>query len=138
MLIARTMAAKPSKRDTTADGILRPFAGWLLGPGAWAAHDSLSSLLVSWDRHGGMDWTLHLVTLVLLAVASAGGLISWRSFDRLRRDGSDERTRSRRSMALTGTVVAALSFLGILIEAAGYEPGFTWRYGAGALDLLMA
>jgi hypothetical protein len=114
------MAAKRHKRESTADEILRPFAGWLLGPGAWVAHDSLSSLLVSWDRHGGMGWMLHLTTLVLLAVAAAGALISWRSFNRSRRsNGSDEGTRSRRSLALIGSVIAALSFLGILMEAAG-------------------
>lgn len=111
------MAAKQHEQ-ATGEGLLRPLAGWLLSPGAWAVHENLSYFLVSWACRAELEWTLHLSTLVLLAVAAVGGLVSWRSFNRLRlREGSDDHARSRRFLGLTGSAIAAFSFLGILVEA---------------------
>ena len=103
--------------QASPEGLLRPLAGWLLGPGAWAMHENLSYLLVSWACRGELEWTLHLSTLVLLAVAGVGGLVSWRSFDRLRMRKGDDHARSRRFLALSGSAIAAFAFLGILVEA---------------------
>ena len=112
------MTAKQHERSSPAEGLLRPLAGWLLGPGAWAAHENLSYMIAAWACQAELEWTLHLTTLVLLAVAAAGGLVSWRSFNRLRmHQDSHGRARSRSFLALSGSGIAAFSFLGILVEA---------------------
>lgn len=104
--------------QASPEGLLRPLAGWLLGPGAWATHENLSYFLVSWACRAELEWTLHLSTLALLAVAGVGGLVSWRSFNRLRmRERSDDRARSRSFLALSGSGIASFSFLGIVVEA---------------------
>lgn len=92
------------------------WAGWLLGPGSWALHENLSYVLVPWVCGTGNLWTLHLTTLVTLAVAIATGALSWHGFQKLRSHSGSSRVRSRRFLALGGLILCAFSAVGIVVE----------------------
>lgn len=99
-------------------GMLALWAGWLLGPLAWAVHLQGSYLLVARVCHTGDTWLLHLLTLLTLALAGAGALIAWRQWQRIGRqwpNGGGVATRSR-FLAVAGMLLSGLSGLIILAE----------------------
>ena len=55
------------------------WAGALAGPLATLTQLQVNYALVLWACGAGREWPLHLTALLALAVAVAGGLLSWRN-----------------------------------------------------------
>ncbi|WP_346797473.1 hypothetical protein R5M92_02070 [Halomonas sp. Bachu 37] len=102
--------------------ILHPlllWAGWLIGPLAWALHLVVSYVLLAWVCASGHHWILHAITLVTLAMSLAGVWLAWRQWSAAGRQwpGSGDRQMSRiRFMAIGGLILGVLSALLIVAE----------------------
>ncbi|WP_349369793.1 hypothetical protein [Salinarimonas sp.] len=112
-----------ARRYRTPAGIMALWAGWALGPLAWALHQNASFWIIPALCEGDTLWPLWTISAVTLAIAAAGGAISYRAFRRLgdgwpRGEGGDVPARSR-FLAAAGVAIAALSVLGIVVESAG-------------------
>lgn len=106
-----------SRNGVGTAGIL---LAWLLGPIAWAAHLAVSYALAAWICDTGQATVLHVVTLVALAAALAGGFMGWRIWQVNRRAPADDRNGVLRFMALGAMALSAFSFAAIV---AGSLPG---------------
>ncbi|MGQ9371759.1 hypothetical protein [Azospirillum sp. ST 5-10] len=96
------------------------WAGWFLGPLAWAVHESLSYGLVPWICQDGHRLVLHLITAGTLVVAAAGLLVGWRNRRRAAaaRPAMGERAYKRaRFLAAAGLALGALSLVAIVVES---------------------
>lgn len=89
-------------------GLFRLWAGWVLGPVAWALHLVGSYLLVGWVCSSGGYWALHALTLATLALALLGALLSWR--------GRTADGAPGRFISTGGVVVALASGLVVVVE----------------------
>ncbi len=100
-------------------GILALWLGLLAAPLAWFVNQLLSYSLVLWACSTGRQYTLHLVTLAMLLLAAAGGVIAWRAWRQAGREWHNEAggvlPRSR-FMAALGILLSSLFFLVILAQ----------------------
>jgi hypothetical protein len=100
-------------------GILALWLGLLAAPLAWFVNQLLSYSLVLWACSTGRQYTLHLVTLAMLLLAAAGGVIAWRAWRQAGREWHSEAggvlPRSR-FMAALGILLSSLFFLVILAQ----------------------
>ncbi|WP_336273644.1 hypothetical protein [Vreelandella indica] len=111
------MAVETSTKRTLQPLLL--WAGWVVGPMAWALHLLGSYMLVPWVCATGHHWTLHASTLVALAISLIGGWIAWRQWGVVGRQwpgGSDRRTSRIRFMSAGGLILSVLSALLIVVE----------------------
>ncbi|WP_043539481.1 hypothetical protein [Salinarimonas rosea] len=112
-----------TRRYRTPTGIMQLWAGWALGPIAWAIHQNAAFWIIPALCESGSRWPLWLITAVTLAVAVAGGAISHRAFRALgsRWPGDEAGTVPARSrfLAAAGVGIAGLSSLGIVVESVG-------------------
>jgi putative membrane protein len=59
-------------------GAARLWATWLIGPVAWALHETGTYWLSTWMCSNGVLWLFHAATLVALMTAAAGAALAWR------------------------------------------------------------
>ena len=100
-------------------GLLALWLGLLAAPLAWLVNLLLSYSLVLWACSTGRQYTLHLVTLAMLLLAAAGGVIAWRAWRQAGREWHNEAggvlPRSR-FMAALGVLLSSLFSLVILAQ----------------------
>jgi hypothetical protein len=99
--------------------LLALWTGLLLPPFAWFLHQQLSYMLVLWACATGRQFILHLVTVAMLLLVGAGGVIAWRSWQRTERDGPDkagDMLLRRRFMAVAGLLSSGMFVLVILAQ----------------------
>jgi len=96
------------------------WTGILAGPIAWAFDLTASYALVKWACNTDTYATLHLLTIVSLALALVGWVTSWMALRRTSHDvptdGGHPRQRAR-FMAILGLTTSALFTLTILAGA---------------------
>lgn len=93
------------------------WAGWVLGPLAWALHLMGSYLLVEWVCRTGGYWALHALTVGTAVLALAGAVPGWRSWSAAgRRWPASNDEGPNRFLAVGGMLVSLLSALVILAE----------------------
>jgi hypothetical protein len=100
--------------------VLLLWAGVLLGPVTWALQMQLGYMLVQPACMSGRNLSLHIVTIIALALAAVGGLIAWRNWQRAGQQWpSDEtagpRPRSR-FMGVLGLLMSAMFFVVIFAQ----------------------
>lgn len=96
------------------------WAGWFLGPLAWALHETLSYGLVPWICADGHHWVFQAINGATLLLAVVGMLVARRNRRRAERDRArlGERGHARaRFLATTGLLIAALSATAIVVES---------------------
>jgi hypothetical protein len=98
----------------------RQWIGLFLAPAAFFARLQIAYVLVPWACvTGGRAW-LHLVDILAVAMAVAGGVIAWsvhrESGDDSRPDGADALSRGR-FLGLVGTWTSALFALLLAAQA---------------------
>jgi hypothetical protein len=101
-------------------GIAALWAGLLAGPVAWALHLQTSYSITPFFHGTGSTLALYLVTLAALVIAAAGGLISWRNWQRAGAawpSGEGGVIARSRFMAVSGMIVSAYFFVTILAQA---------------------
>jgi hypothetical protein len=113
-------------KEGTAPAAL--WAGVLAGPLATLIQLQINYALVRWACDAQREWALHLVSLLALLAAVAGGLLSWRNWRRVGAGWEDEGAgvvpRSR-FMAVVGmliSVFAALVVVALWIPIFVYGP----------------
>jgi hypothetical protein len=113
------VAPDPTQYFSRRTGLLALWAGVLLPPSAWFLHQQLSYILVPWACETGRQFILYLVTLAMLLLALAGGLMARRAWQCLGHDEPDEAggvlARSR-FMAVAGVLSSAMFSLAILAQ----------------------
>jgi len=98
---------------------IRPWAGWVCGPAAWATHQVFGYALVPFACETGSRWPYHALTIGCLTLAALGALASWSALKR-----SDTLAKSRsvdrlRLLARIGLMLGAISVTGIALEYIG-------------------
>lgn len=114
------MESQAERRFQKGGGVLALWAGWLIGPIAWALHQNVSYMVVPWVCATENYLVLHVATLAALALAAVGAFIAWRNWQLAGRGwpGPGGGTVSRsRFLAVGGMLVSGISFVGILVEA---------------------
>ncbi len=101
-------------------GLLAMWAGWIVGPVAWAAHQNISYMLTHWTCGSGAKWPIYLATVVALAVVVAGGVLSWRARQVAvagqRREANEKAASRGRFLATVAILISAISAAGIVVE----------------------
>ena len=95
------------------------WAGVLAGPLATLTQLQVNYALVRWACDRGIEWSLHLVSLLALLVTVAFGLLSWRNWRRMGaewEDGGAGVVPRSRFMALVGLLINAHSALVVLAQ----------------------
>ncbi|WP_372623591.1 hypothetical protein [Falsiroseomonas sp.] len=110
------MDAQPQCSEANRGSLAILWAGWLLGPLAWALHENVSCVLV-WHVCGEGDPALQLgVTLATLAVAACGCAMGLLALRRLPAgDATHHHVRRARFLGIGGAALSAISLLGIAI-----------------------
>jgi O-antigen/teichoic acid export membrane protein len=94
------------------------WAGLLAGPVAWGAATQANYSLVEWQCVNRVP-IIPILALCFLAVAVAGGLLSWRAWQRGGASFKPQRELStERFVAMLGMMVAALFALVIIMQGA--------------------
>jgi hypothetical protein len=118
------VSVEERKEFLTRRGIFLLWAGLLVPPAAWLLQLQAAYLMVYVSCATGGNLAYHLASLAALAVAAAGGLLSWRNWRRAGPEVPGERggplTRSR-FMALLGVLTGALFSVVIIAQ---WLPGF--------------
>ena len=113
------MGAKTARDFKEGAGPGALWAGVLAGPLAMLTQLQVNYALVLWACGAGREWALHLVVILALVVAIAGGLLSWRNWRRAGAGWEDEGAgplpRSR-FMAAVGILISALLSLVIIAQ----------------------
>jgi hypothetical protein len=115
------MEANGTEREAVARAGVNNFALWfgmLAGPAAWLMHLQISFVLALWYCARQQSWPIHVITLVLLALTCAAGVVSllhWRRSPK-REEYLESRPDRPRFMAVLGLMSSALFFLVILAE----------------------
>jgi hypothetical protein len=91
-----------------------PSAGVFVGAVAWSANTQLGYALVPWACARGSGLTITLLSLVLVAIASLGGWLSWRALS----IGEQSTPSSARFLSSVGVLVSALFVLVIILQGA--------------------
>jgi hypothetical protein len=101
-------------------GMLAMWAGWIVGPLAWAAHQNLSYGLTYWICGAGTGWPVYVATVLALAAAAGAGFVSWRfrqaAWRTRLQDGHAKAASRGRFVATVGVLISALSATGIVVE----------------------
>jgi len=100
-------------------GITVLWVGLLAAPVAWALHLGAVTTLVGWACKSGSVALLHLISLLMLALALVGGGMAQRCWQRLRQapPGSQVPVLKRSSfMALSGMLLSGFFVLVILMQ----------------------
>jgi hypothetical protein len=95
------------------------WAGILAGPIAFAVNLTATYAMVKWTCAADRQATLHLVSIVMLAVVGVGSWISWRALQHapaVQTDAGSPEARAR-FMALLGLASSALFALAIIANA---------------------
>jgi hypothetical protein len=108
------------ERFTRRGAVLWLWTGVLLAPIAWALQMQAGYMLVQPACMSGHNLSLHLVTVIALAVAAFGAYISWRNWQEAGAQWPDDekggpRPRSR-FMGALGMLTSAMFFLVILAQ----------------------
>lgn len=98
---------------------VRPWAGWVCGPAAWASHQLFGYALVPLACETGSRWPYHALTVACLLVAALGGLASWSALRRSETLGKSRSGDRLRLMARIGLMLGAIATAGIALEYAG-------------------
>ena len=96
------------------------WTGWLLGPGAWALHQTGSYAMIPTVCRTGVSWPLHALTALSLAIALTGAAFSYVLLRRVERgQGSvtDPYVDRSRFLARVGAGLCIAAALGIPLEA---------------------
>jgi hypothetical protein len=97
-------------------GIATLYAGVLLPPTGWFLHLTASFTLATQLCDGRHYWSLHAVLVVALAMAVAGGVLSWRNWRGTGSAFDDDRGGTiGRSNFLAIAGLASASFFGLVI-----------------------
>ena len=95
------------------------WAGVLAAPLAMLVELQTNYALVLWACRAGREWPLHLVALAALLVATGGGLLSWRNWQRAganwEEEGAGVLPRSR-FMAAVGLMISLLTALVVVAQ----------------------
>ncbi|MCW5978496.1 MAG: hypothetical protein KIT09_10480 [Bryobacteraceae bacterium] len=100
-------------------GMLTLWAGLLLGPIAWLAHQASSYLLVYWSCGTGHRFAFHIVSVLMLAAAGAGAWLAlgaWRGTGKGWADDGGGRSDRGRFMAVAGMMASGLFALAIVAQ----------------------
>ena len=92
--------------------------GLAAGPLAWALDQGLSYAMVPWACAAHRHLPLHLVSLVALLLAGAGGVAAWRDWKRRQDVSSESADADGRAhfLALLGMLMCLLFGLVVLME----------------------
>lgn len=103
----------------TDRGIATLLLGLLLPPAAWLVHVEATFVLSTRVCASGHEWTLHLTTLLALAVALTGGWLAWRNWRATGSAESPDRAGTlARSNFLAVAGLASAAFFTVAILAA--------------------
>jgi len=111
--------ARPEQRGRGGSGLLALWAGVLVAPLAFLSNLQVNYTLAQKLCPGGHTSVLHLMTIIFLLIAAAGGLVAWRNRGRAGHHLPDESedTRARdRFLGSIGVMISALSFLIIVAQ----------------------
>ena len=98
---------------------LTPWAGWILGPAAWALHQGIGYAMVPWLCVLGATWPYHALTVVALALCALGGWAAAHALARSRRVRPQRSVERLRMMALGGMMLCGAALGGIAVEYLG-------------------
>ena len=98
---------------------VRPWAGWVCGPAAWASHQVFGYALVPLACDTGSRWPYHVLTVTCLLLAGLGGLASWTALTRSETLAESRSIGRLRLMARIGLMLGAISVAGIGLEYTG-------------------
>ncbi len=120
---ARTAQTRRTRPGLLRGGVARPvintvllWYGVLGAPVVWLARISAASALVPYACATGRAWTIHVTTLVALALSGAAGAIAWRGWRRWERDdGARLGTRSH-LVAVSGVLLSGVFVIVIVLE----------------------
>lgn len=115
------MTTRIEEQPAYSPSSLRLWFGFLAGPLGWTAHLLLSYPLVPLVCASGLEIILYLVSLVTMAVIVVGGFVTWRIWQRARkdvpRDDDDRAVIRTRFMALTGLLMNGLFLFVTAVES---------------------
>ncbi|HEX8775632.1 MAG TPA: hypothetical protein VF735_18825 [Pyrinomonadaceae bacterium] len=107
-----------SKQGQSA-GLLALWAGVLVAPMAFLSNLQVNYTLAQKLCPGGHTSLLHLMTIIFLVIAAAGGLVAWRNWERAGRrlpDEAEDTSTRDRFLGSLGVMISALSFLIIVAQ----------------------
>ncbi len=98
---------------------LTPWAGWFLGPAAWALHQGIGYAMVPWLCDLGTRWPYHALTVFSLVLCGLGALAARHALNRSHHVRPERSVERLRMMALGGLMLCGAALGGIVIEYAG-------------------
>lgn len=98
---------------------VRPWAGWVCGPAAWAMHQVFGYALVPHACETGSRLLYNGLTIFCLMLAAVGALASWTAMKRADTLGDSRSVDRLRLMARIGLMLGSIAFAGMMLEYVG-------------------